>query len=43
MMGVSAEKRKLVNYMDGLFIGKAVDALLNYEMVMFFGNVELES
>ena len=43
MTGVSAEKRKLANHMDGLSTGKAVDALLNYETVTFFGNVELES
>ncbi|OUS46457.1 ABC family transporter: mitochondrial ATM1-like protein [Ostreococcus tauri] len=43
MTGVSAEKRKLANHMDGLSTGKAVDALLNYETVTFFGNIELES
>ena len=43
MTGVSAEKRKLANHMDGLSTGKAVDALLNYETVTFFGNVDLES
>ena len=43
MTGVSAEKRKLANHMDGLSTGKAVDALLNYETVTFFGNIDLES
>ena len=43
MTGVSAEKRKLANHMDGLSTGKAVDALLNYETVTFFGNVNLEA
>jgi len=43
MTGVSASKRKLANTMDGLSTGKAVDALLNYETVSNFGNVNLES
>ena len=43
MTGVSASKRKLANTMDGLSTGKAVDALLNYETVSNFGNVNLEA
>ena len=43
MTGVSASKRKLANTMDGLFTGKAVDVLLNYETVSNFGNVNLEA
>mmetsp|Transcript_5121 Transcript_5121/g.17060 ORF Transcript_5121/g.17060 Transcript_5121/m.17060 type:complete len:758 (-) Transcript_5121:3115-5388(-) len=43
MTGYSADLRKIANVMDGETTGKAVDALLNYETVSVFGNVELES
>ena len=43
MTGYSADLRKIANAMDGETTGKAVDALLNYETVSVFGNVQLES
>jgi ABC-type transport system involved in Fe-S cluster assembly fused permease/ATPase subunit len=43
MTGYSADLRKIANAMDGETTGKAVDALLNYETVSVFGNVDLES
>ena len=43
MTGYSADLRKIANAMDGETTGKAVDALLNYETVSVFGNVELEA
>jgi ABC-type transport system involved in Fe-S cluster assembly fused permease/ATPase subunit len=38
----ATEARKMVNVMDQLTAGKAVDVLLNYETVTLFNNQEQE-